>query len=366
MKAWVLKKEGGLELKDFPVPPVGKNDVLVKITHSSVCGTDYQIVHLDAWSRENGVQPGIIVGHEGAGVIEKVGENVKDFKEGDFVSLESHYQENPSAKTFDEFPGEGVIGVFGEIGADGKRVLPRGGTYAEYCCVPRSSVFKLSDKIKSSIHPSLLEPAGNGWKVAKYVESKSDLGTIAVFGGGLHGTNIALFLKSLGAENVFLIDPDETRREFAKKFGVADKILSPDSEELKINSFDAVIDAAGPPQVFEQGTKLLKENGLMVLFGLPKVSGQNVDGQSYNDIIFGNKELTTNVNGKKIFIGGVAGRSYKGWQELLQKLEESELLRKKISETLTEIIPIEELGNRIMNVGPETIKLGLMGFQEKN
>jgi threonine dehydrogenase-like Zn-dependent dehydrogenase len=365
MKSFVLKKGGGIELRQMPVPVVGDFDVLVRITHASVCGTDYQIIHWDSWTQENEIQSGIILGHEGAGIVEKIGSKVTKVKEGDFVAMESHYVE-PG----EDEKNEGIIGIWGPKNLNGKKILPRGGTYAEYCCNNEKSIYKLSDTLKNSIHASLLEPAGNGWKVAKYIIDSGIQENVLIFGSGLHGTNLTLFLKDFGIKNIILVEPDEIRRNFAEKFNVVDFILNPfESDfnekvlELCNNSVNCVVDMAGPKPVFDAGVKLLKDTGLFVLFGLPKEANREVAGKNLSEVIFSEEEFDSMDYGKKIHFRGITGRSHKGWIDLIARLEESEFLRSKINETLTEVIPMEELAEKIEKIDKNMIKLGMNGFK---
>ncbi|MBN2127801.1 MAG: alcohol dehydrogenase catalytic domain-containing protein [Candidatus Diapherotrites archaeon] len=365
MKSFLLKKGGGIELRQMPVPKVNDFDVLVRITHSSVCGTDYQIIHWDSWTQENEIQEGIILGHEGAGIVEKIGSKVTKVKPGDFVSMESHYVEHN-----DNPKNEGIIGIWGPKDLNGKKTFPRGGTYAEFCCNDEKSIYKLSDKLRETVHASLLEPAGNGWKVAKYILDSGIKENVVIFGSGLHGTNLTLFLKDFGIKNIILVEPDETRRKFAEKFNAVDYILNPLEKDfmdkvLKIcsNSVNCVVDMAGPKPVFDAGVKLLKNNGIFVLFGLPKEANREVSGKNLSEVIFSEDEFDSTDYGKKIHFRGITGRSHKGWLELISRLEESEFLRKKISETLTEVIPMEELAEKINKVDKHMIKLGMNGFR---
>lgn len=90
MKALVkATAEKGLQLKDVPVPPLGVNDVLIKILKTSVCGTDLHIYDWNTWARSTIPVP-ITIGHEFVGTIEKVGDNVHDYSKGDLVSGEGH------------------------------------------------------------------------------------------------------------------------------------------------------------------------------------------------------------------------------------------------------------------------------------
>jgi len=92
--------DGHLELRDVPIPEIGDDDVLMKVTYCGICGSD---LHM-----ETGIHicyPPVILGHEYTGVVARVGKNVKQFKEGDPVSY--HRGPNP-------FPGVRADGGFAE------------------------------------------------------------------------------------------------------------------------------------------------------------------------------------------------------------------------------------------------------------
>ena len=91
MMTALCKREAqpGLWLDQVPIPQIGINEVLIKIDRTGICGTDLHIYNWDEWARKT-VPIGLTVGHEFVGVIEAVGQNVKDFSKGDIVSGEGH------------------------------------------------------------------------------------------------------------------------------------------------------------------------------------------------------------------------------------------------------------------------------------
>ena len=80
MKAAVFVEKGRIALTDKPIPDVGPNDALVRITTTTICGTDVHIL-----KGEYPVAPGLTVGHEPVGVIEKLGSAVRGYQEGQRV-----------------------------------------------------------------------------------------------------------------------------------------------------------------------------------------------------------------------------------------------------------------------------------------
>jgi threonine dehydrogenase-like Zn-dependent dehydrogenase len=77
MKAAVFVEPGRIALEDKPIPDVGANDALIRITTTTICGTDVHIL-----KGEYPVARGLTVGHEPVGVIEKLGRNVRGYREG--------------------------------------------------------------------------------------------------------------------------------------------------------------------------------------------------------------------------------------------------------------------------------------------
>jgi len=80
MKAAVFVEPGRIELQDKPIPEVGPNDALLRITTTTICGTDVHIL-----KGEYPVAQGLTIGHEPVGIIEKLGSNVQGYEEGQRV-----------------------------------------------------------------------------------------------------------------------------------------------------------------------------------------------------------------------------------------------------------------------------------------
>ena len=90
MKALVKSKaEKGIWMEDVPIPVTGPNEVLIKLSKSSICGTDLHIYNWDEWAQKT-IPVGLTIGHEYAGYVAQVGSEVVEFKEGDRVTGEGH------------------------------------------------------------------------------------------------------------------------------------------------------------------------------------------------------------------------------------------------------------------------------------
>src|SRR5690554_3392774 len=85
-----LESAAGFAMIEAPIPKPKAGEVLVKVRVSAICGTDVHIYQWDQWS-QNRVKPPLIFGHEFSGDVVQLGAGVKGVKEGDFVSVETHF-----------------------------------------------------------------------------------------------------------------------------------------------------------------------------------------------------------------------------------------------------------------------------------
>ena len=126
--------ERGMILKDVPVPEIGKNDVLIRVLKTGICGTDVHIYQWDEWAQRR-IHPPLVVGHEFMGMVERVGEAVDEFKPGDLVSGEGHIG---CGHCFFCRTGLGhICRTMKIIGVD------RDGCFARFISMPQSNVWRL-------------------------------------------------------------------------------------------------------------------------------------------------------------------------------------------------------------------------------
>ena len=376
MRAYQLQADGKVRLTVVPVPALGPHDALVRITQASVCGTDLQIIKQDDWAKEN-VPEGTIIGHEGAGSIVALGEKTNgEFVIGEFVALESHYACDTcitAGKLLDDCREQGIVGVYGIKRPDGTRGMPRSGTFAEYVAMPMGSLHHVPKELIENFQASLLEPAGNSWKIAEHFRAVGVPKTVAVFGCGSHGIFTQMFFKHIGVQQLVAVDPDAKRRAFAGTLA-ADVVTVPNGltadflGEQGILHIDAALDITGVPGVVDQAITLVNPGGTVVMFGLPKSPEQHVDGVSYDKIIFESRQFDLQRNGKTVHVIGFNGRSVEGWKTLITELTQSAALRAKLMWPLEKIGTLEQLGAIIATIGSGTPlgdhKIGMTGFPE--
>lgn len=208
------------EIKEFPIPEIGDDDVLVKMEGCGVCGTDAHEFKRDPF----GLIP-VVLGHEGTGEIVKIGKNVKkdsagkDLKLGDKIVTCMIFKDNPDITMFDlNKQNVGGADVYGLLPDDD---IHLNGWYADYIVVRKgSTIFNVSDlDLDSRI---LIEPAAVLIHAVERAKSTNILrfnSRVVIQGCGPIGLLCVAVLRTMGTENIVAVDGNEQRLEFAKKMG---------------------------------------------------------------------------------------------------------------------------------------------------
>ena len=282
----------GMEMREMPVPAIGPSDVLVAVETASVCGTDLHIYHWDEWAQAR-IKPPYIPGHEFCGTVAAVGELVTDVKVGDFVSAEMHVA---CGRCKQCRSGQAHVCQFVKIlGVDAD------GAFADYVKIPASNVWKLGDEIPRDFG-SLFDPFGNAVHTVLSGEIAGQ--TVAVTGCGPIGLFAIAVAKACGAADIFAIEPNETRRELARKMG-AKTLLDPASGDVERQVFEAtggtgvdvLLEMSGHPAAIAQGFRMLRMGGRASLLGIPS---RAVEMDLANGVIF--KGATVHgINGRKMY-----------------------------------------------------------------
>jgi threonine dehydrogenase-like Zn-dependent dehydrogenase len=223
MHAVVFHGIGDIRLDNVSEPKIEEpTDAIVRITASAICGTDLHMVR----GTMPGMKPGTILGHEGVGVVEEVGRDVRNFRPGDRVVIPStiacgvcsycragyHAQ---CDKTNPNGPQAGTA-FFGGPMQSG----PFHGLQADYARIPFANVglVKLPDKVSDDQAILLSDIFPTGYFGAKCAEISSG-DTVAVFGCGPVGQFAIASAKLLGAGRIFAIDAVPSRLEMAQQQG---------------------------------------------------------------------------------------------------------------------------------------------------
>lgn len=262
MKFAVLTEKGHAEVRERTLPEVGRNQVLVKQLACNICTTDYgQWLGL----REHQGYP-MAGGHEGSGVVEAVGEGVKDYSVGDFVAIGYdgcgeciscrqgdvlHCKDAASLKARTE---DGYLGAFG---------------FANYFVRNTRSLIKMNPELDPS-EAAFLEPLATVVKGLKKLRVKP-LETIVVIGGGTMGLLNAQTAKALGAK-VIVSEIMKKKINAAREMGleVIDAGECDPVEKVKEltlgEGVDAVIVAVGAEIANKQALEMVKQMDGRILF----------------------------------------------------------------------------------------------------
>lgn len=264
MKAAFVKDSSRVVVEDVEKPILGTGDVLVKMHACGICGSDLEKV-FGKYS-----QPSTRLGHEPSGTIEKVGENVTDFKKGDRVFV--HHHVPCYSCHFCLHGNETMCEKYSET-----NLSPCG--LAEEFIVPQwnvnhGGILKIPDSM-SFEEAAMIEPLAcciRAWD--KFSFQKGD--STAIFGVGATGMMHVMLSIVHEFDKIFCIDLNEFRLEFAKKFNITDAIKSsvPDVKQKILDQtdnrgVDVAIVATGSLQALSSAIDLVRKGGTVVMFGVP-------------------------------------------------------------------------------------------------
>ena len=262
MKAGVFYSANDLRVEEILKPDPKAGEVLIRVKACGICGTD---VHI--FSGDKGCFPtpkGTVLGHEFSGIVEAVGEGVKDIKAGDRVCVDPNKLCNECY-----FCKSGIGHFCEEMTGIGTGV---NGGFAEYCVVPKSQVYKIADTTTYEM-AAMTEPVAccvDGIDMCNI--SAGD--TVLVIGGEMIGMIMLQLAKLSGAGRLIMLEPVEAKREIAKKLG-ADYVIDPIDEDVKktlsennIDRISTVIECVGKTSTIEMAIDLAGKNSTVMMFGL--------------------------------------------------------------------------------------------------
>ncbi|MGZ5193109.1 MAG: zinc-dependent alcohol dehydrogenase family protein [Kaistella sp.] len=267
MKALVFKGPGEKALVDAPMPVIKEStDVIVKMVKSTICGTDLHILKGDVPA----VTPGRILGHEGMGTVEEVGEAVKNFKKGDKVLISRITScgkcENCKKQLYAHC-------------SDGGWILGHliDGTQAEYVRIPHgeNSLYHLKDDVNEEAAVMLSDILPTGFEIGVLNGTVKPGDTVAIVGAGPIGFAALLTAQFFAPAKIIMVDLDQERLEFSKTFGASDIVNSGTENAVEAvkkivgaEGVDVAIEAVGIPATFDICQKLLKPGGHLANVGV--------------------------------------------------------------------------------------------------
>lgn len=315
-----LKAEPGLWLTEEPIPEVGREDVLIKIRKTAICGTDLHIYKWDDWAQKTIPVP-MRIGHEFMGEVVQVGPDAKDLKPGDRVSGEGHL----------------VCGRCRKCRA-GQRVFCRNtigigvnqpGVFAEYFAMPWTNVCKIPDDISDDA-AAILDPFGNAVHTTLAFDVVGE--DVLITGAGPIGLMAAAIARHVGARFVVVTDINPYRLHVAESFPGVTRAVDPTKVALTdvmnelgmTEGFDVGLEMSGSPQAFTQMLEVMNHGGMISFLGIPPVPLTI----NWSQVIF-----------KSLTIRGIYGRRmfetwYKGMAMMQSGLD--------ISSVITHQLPAED------------------------
>jgi propanol-preferring alcohol dehydrogenase len=251
-----------LEVRDVPVPDPGPGQLLVRMESSGLCHTDIHAAHGD-WPVKP--TPPFIPGHEGVGIVTRVGADVPADRIGQRVAI----------------PWLGEACGHCEFCISGRETLCEGqqnsgysidGTYAEYAVASADYVVPVPDGV-SSLDAAPLTCAGVTTYKAVKVSGARSSDLVAVFGIGGLG-HLALQYARIAGAIVVAVDVEDDKLQLARELG-ADHVVNartgdPVAAIQALGGADAAIALAVSPQSMRQAFDSLKRGGRLVLVALPR------------------------------------------------------------------------------------------------
>ena len=337
MKAAVLRKVDDLRLEVLPDPKPARNEVLIQIKSSGVCGTDIHIYNWDPWS-QNRIKPPMIFGHEFSGEVVEIGTQVEHIKVGDHVSAETHI---PCGGCFQCRTGQMHICKDVEIlGVD------RDGCFAEYIAVPEICCIKNDKSLPWEI-ASVQEPFGNATFTVS--ESKVAGKTVAVFGDGPIGIFAVGIARAYGATNLIACGMQKFRLDLIRRYQpdhVID-VTTQDAREAirditKGEGVDVVLEMSGAEKAIHDGFAVLKRGGTFTAFGIPS---KPVQMDFADEMIFKGATVIA-INGRRMFAT---------WYEVANLLGSG---RVDIRPVITHEFPLAKIDDAMAMLNAKEIKAG--------
>lgn len=268
MKALVYHGPGKRVLEEKPKPSIqSPGDAIVRITKTTICGTDLHILKGDVPT----VAEGRILGHEGVGIVEEVGTGVSAFQAGDRVLI--------SCITSCGKCGNCKKGMYSHCENGGGWILGNliDGTQAEYVRIPfaDSSLYRIPEKSDEEAIVMLSDILPTGFECGVLNGEVKPGDTVAIVGAGPIGLATLLTAQFYSPAELIMIDLDDNRLEVSRQFGATRLINSSDGNavgkvmELTGNrGVDVAIEAVGIPATFDVCQAIVAPGGHIANIGV--------------------------------------------------------------------------------------------------
>ncbi|KAK4555954.1 hypothetical protein LTR86_007174 [Recurvomyces mirabilis] len=270
--SFVLEKQGKVKFEDRPIPKLtSPYDVLVNVRWTGICGSDVHYWQHGAIG-DFVVRAPMVLGHESSGTVTEVGDKVTSVKVGDRVAMEPGIpcRRCPRCK-------EGMYNLCVDMRF--AATPPIDGTLAKYYVLPEDFAYKLPENM-SFEEGALMEPLSVGVHINKQAGTKNG-STVVIFGAGPVGLLCGSVAKAYGANKIVIVDINQERLDFAKKYAATHTIVSKKQSAAEtaaqiikeceiVEGADIVMDATGAEPCIQAGIHVLRAGGTYVQGGMGK------------------------------------------------------------------------------------------------
>ena len=267
MKALVYQGPGKKALEERPLPTIAApTDAIVRITKTTICGTDLHILKGDVPT----CKPGRILGHEGVGVVDSVGAGVTGFRPGDRVLISCI-----SACGKCEYCRKGMYSHC----TTGGWILGNeiDGTQAEYVRIPHAdtSLYRIPEGAEEDALVMLSDILPTGFECGVLNGKVQPGDVVGIVGAGPIGLAALLTAQFYSPSEIIMIDLDDSRLDVAKRFGATATVNSTDGKAaekvMKMTGgrgVDAAIEAVGIPATFVMCEDIVAPGGTIANIGV--------------------------------------------------------------------------------------------------
>lgn len=284
MKAVVVNEIGKFATEEFTLDPPKAGELLIKMKATGVCRSDLSVI--------NGTIPiplPCVIGHEGAGVVEELGEGVTQFEVGDHVVLSfvpfcgecnDCHSYRPNLCTVGDTAGGKLIDGTSRVRRNGEEmdVMTLLGCMAEYVVCATVCAVKIDKSIPldkaALVGCGVMTGVGAAINTAKVEPGSS----VAVFGCGGVGLSVIQGARLAGAGQIIAVDLSDNKLEMAKNFGATHTINGGSEDavmaihELTGGGADYAFEAVGIPALMEQAYAAVRRRGTAVVVGVGKMT----------------------------------------------------------------------------------------------
>ncbi|MGO8870836.1 MAG: zinc-dependent alcohol dehydrogenase [Acidimicrobiales bacterium] len=259
MPVAVLRRPGTVVVEERPVPRPGPDEVLVEVDHCGICGSDIHML-LEGWGQE-----GLVAGHEFAGTIAALGDEVVGWEIGQQVVGGTSPKCLRCRRCLEGKPSQCE-------NRQGSVVDGRDGAFARYVLVPAAALLELPAGLTMR-QAALAEPLA----VALHGITRSGAvpgDTVMVIGAGPIGALAIAALAARGIGPILAVEPGERRRRLARDLGA--EVMTPDElevfptwepERIAARAAHVVLECSGKKSAMEAGFHQLRRGGTLVLVG---------------------------------------------------------------------------------------------------